>query len=231
MSAQPATSRRSSLWHTIGRQLKSPTGFAGRLTGSLMRIANDKPNRLAVDALRIGCRDTVLELGFGPGHAIEMMAARAPVGVVCGVDQSAVMLEQAERRNQTAIGEGRVFLYRAAFESLPFEDASFDKVLAVNVIYFWRDPLGVLREIRRVLRPRGCVSIYATDAATMRGWKFAGPETHRLYGADELSAILCEGGFDPQQTFVRSVHVAGRVNGLLATASASNKPVRLLANG
>ncbi|MDB5397347.1 MAG: hypothetical protein JWM91_4853 [Rhodospirillales bacterium] len=219
------------IWHTIGQQLKSPSGFAGRLTGSLMRIANDKPNRLAVDALRIGCRDNVLELGFGPGHAIEMMASRTPAGTICGLDQSAVMLEQAERRNQTAIEEGRVFLYRAAFESLPFAKACFDKILAVNVIYFWRDPLAVLREIRRVLRPGGCLSIYATDAATMRGWKFAGPETHRLYGADELSEILHGGGFDPNRIFVRNVHVARRVNGLLATVSASTKPMRLRANG
>jgi ubiquinone/menaquinone biosynthesis C-methylase UbiE len=219
------------IWHKIGRQFQSPRGFGGRLIGTLMRIVNEKPNRLAVDALHIGCRDAVLELGFGPGHAIEIMAARAPSGSISGVDQSPIMLEQAERKNQVAVQEGRVFLYRTAFEALPFANASFDKILAVNVIYFWRDAAAVLKEIHRVLRPNGCISIYATEAATMRRWKFAGPETHHLYEADELSGILQEGGFDSRQILVRSVRLAGRMRGLLATISVSGKPMRRLANG
>jgi ubiquinone/menaquinone biosynthesis C-methylase UbiE len=90
-------------------------------------LRTTKPNRLAVDALRTECRDNVLQLGFGHGHTID---SRTPAGTVCGSDQSAIMLEQAERRNQTAIEEGCVFLYRAAFESLPFANACFDKILA-----------------------------------------------------------------------------------------------------
>ncbi|MDB5395680.1 MAG: Methyltransferase type 11, partial [Rhodospirillales bacterium] len=189
------------------------------------------PNKLAVDALHIGCRDTVLELGFGPGHAIEMMASRAPAGTICGVDQSPIMLEQAERRNQVAIQEERVFLYRTAFDTPPFEKASFDKILAVNVIYFWRDAAAVVKEIRRVLSPGGRVSIYAREATTMRRWKFANSETHHLYEADALNEILHEAGFDSHRIFVRNIHVVGRVRGLLATISGSGKPMRLRTNG
>jgi SAM-dependent methyltransferase len=206
-------------WNWIGNQLQHPTGVAGRLVGRVMGFLNERPNRLAVDALRIGARDTVLELGFGPGRAIELMAARAPQGVIYGVDQSEIMLEQAKRRNRPAIREGRVLLYRAPFDHLPFVDQSIDKVLAVNVVYFWEDPVGVMKEIRRVLRPNGCVSIYATDAKTMRNWRFAGPETHRLFRAAELNDLLLLGGFDRNRVFVRSVQVTGRANGLLATVS------------
>ena len=209
-----------SIWHAVGQQLQRPTGLYGRLAGNLMGIVNEKPNRLAVDALRIGARDTVLELGFGPGRAIEIMASRAPNGVVYGVDQSTIMLEQAKRRNREAILEGRVCLYHAGFDNLPFADASIDKILAVNVIYFWRDTEAVVKEIRRVLRPDGCMSIYATDAATMRGWKFAGPETHRLFRAGELNEVLLQGGFDRHQISVKSVLMPGKIKGLLATVSA-----------
>jgi SAM-dependent methyltransferase len=212
------------IWHAIGRQLQNPTGLTGRVIGRAMCIANAKPNQLAVNALRIDPCDTVLELGFGPGHAINAMAVQAFAGTVYGIDQSPVMLRQACRRNRQAIREGRVVLYQTEFERLPFPDASIDKLLAVNVIYFWKDAPAVLSEIRRVLRPGGRVSIYATDASTMRHWKFAGPETHRLYGTTELSAVLQRAGFQRDRILVRTVCVYRRVPGLLATVTRSVHP-------
>ena len=109
-----------SIWHTIGRQLQNPSGFTGRFIGRVMSVANAKPNQLAINALRIDPCDTVLELGFGPGHAIDAMASQAFAGMVYGIDQSPVMLGQACRRNRRAIREGRVVLYQAGFEHLPF---------------------------------------------------------------------------------------------------------------
>jgi ubiquinone/menaquinone biosynthesis C-methylase UbiE len=208
-----------SIWHTIGRQLKNPSGLTGRVIGRAMSIANARPNQLAVNALRIDPCDTVLELGFGPGHAIHAMATQAFAGMVYGIDQSPVMLAQAYRRNRQAIREGRVVLSQAEFDRLPFPHSSIDKLLAVNVIYFWKDAPSTLSEIRRVLRPGGRVSIYATDATTMRYWKFAGPDTHRLYDAAELSAALQQAGFEKTRILVRTVRVHGRVPGLLATGT------------
>ncbi|KAB7739978.1 methyltransferase domain-containing protein [Parvibaculum sedimenti] len=204
------------MWHSIGRQLRNPTGMGGLLTGSLMRFVNETPNRLAIDALHIGSTDTVLELGFGPGHAIKLAAARTS-GLVYGVDQSRVMLEQARRRNRTAIREGRVVLHQGRFDLLPVGDASVDKILAVNVIYFWRDVQAIAKEVRRVLRPDGRVSIYATDASTMQKWKFASEDTHRLFAAADLSSTLREGGFDEDEIAVNEVRLTGGIQGLLAT--------------
>lgn len=206
-------------WHRVGRQLRNPSGLFGRLTGVLMRLVNATPNRLAVDALRIERGDVVLELGFGPGHAIALLAARAPDGFVYGIDQSPVMLEQAQVRNRRAIEAGRVYLYEATFERLPFEAASVDKILAVNVVYFWHDAVAVLAEIRRVLRPGGRIVIYATDAASMHRWKFAGPDTHRLFTAGDLSALLEQGGFMPEHAAVSNVRIASGIDGLIATVS------------
>jgi ubiquinone/menaquinone biosynthesis C-methylase UbiE len=208
-----------SIWHTIGRQLQNPTGLTGRVIGRAMSIANARPNEIAVNALHIDPCDTVLELGFGPGHAINAMTAQAFAGMVYGIDQSPVMLAQARRRNRQAIREGRVILAQAEFDRLPFPDFSIDKLLAVNVIYFWKDAPTMLSEVRRVLRPGGRVSIYATDATTMRHWKFAGPDTHRLYGAAELAAALQQAGFEKHLILVRNVRVHRRVPGLLATVT------------
>jgi ubiquinone/menaquinone biosynthesis C-methylase UbiE len=207
----------SSLWHAIGGQLRNPSGFAGRVIGLMMRIVNIEPNKLAVASLLIEPTDTVLELGFGPGHAVQLMVREAFAGRVLGIDHSPIMVEQAGNRNRAAIHDGRVVLYQAPFTRLPFGDSVIDKILAVNVIYFWQDVPAVIKEMCRVLRPGGRVSIYATDKSTMHRWKFAGPQTHHLFDAAELSAALQQMGSDLDRILVRKVRLFGRVQGLLVT--------------
>src|SRR5579862_8961095 len=109
-----------SLSHAFGRQLREPAGWRGRMLGVLMRQLNSQCNRLAVEALAVGPSDTVLELGFGPGHALSLLARRAPHGRVYGIERSAVMLKQAIARNRSAVREGRVVLQHGSFETLPF---------------------------------------------------------------------------------------------------------------
>ncbi len=209
----------SGAWHVIGQQLRSPQGLGGWLAGVLMRIVNDGPNRRAVKALDIGPGDQLLELGCGPGHALALMATEALGGTVYGLDRSLVMLEQALQRNRRAIAAGRVRLGTGSFERLEFPTGSLDGVLAVNVAYFWDDAGRVTREIHRILRPGGRISIYVTDASAMRRWPFAGPATHRLIDAQALERMLLEGGFEPGQVSVRSIMLTGGVAGLIAVAT------------
>lgn len=188
----------------------------GRLIGRLMAIANRVPNDLAIDALHLQPGDVSLDAGCGPGRAIALMAARMPMGRVYGIDQSSVMIEQARFANRASVEAGRVVLGHADFQALPFPDGSFDKVLASNVIYFWTDPHAALREIMRVLKPGGRLVVYATDSASMRGWKFAGPETHRVYDGAGLSELLMKGLPPGTAVDVRSIQVTRRIRGLLA---------------
>ena len=74
----------SDIWSAIGHQLKCPAGPPGRVAGRIMSVVNKQPNHLAIRALSLQPRDTVLELGFGPGGAIKSMAALVPQGLVLG---------------------------------------------------------------------------------------------------------------------------------------------------
>jgi SAM-dependent methyltransferase len=140
------------------------------------------------------------------------------------------MIEQAAKRNRIAIREGRVVLHQTRFNRLPFQDSTIDKILAVNVIHFWEDLPAVLKEIRRVLRPGGLVSLYATDKATMHCWKFAGPETHRLYDAADLHRALQQAGIDVGLIRIRKVRIIGRVQGLIATFTSASMTGRITVN-
>jgi trans-aconitate methyltransferase len=127
----------SKLWKAIGGQLHHPNGIAGRLAGHAMAWANRQPNRTAIDALKMAPADTVLELGPGPGRSIGILESMVPHGRVLGIDHSRAMLDQAARYNRRAIRMGRVKLRQGRFDALPWDSDTVDKILAVNVIYFF----------------------------------------------------------------------------------------------
>ncbi|BDV37046.1 class I SAM-dependent methyltransferase [Methylocystis bryophila] len=207
------------LWRAVGRQFRRPAGLGGRLMGHVMEWINRAPNREAIAALAIAPADVIVEIGYGPGCAIEALAASAPRGRVYGMDPSPAMLASASRRNREAVASGRVNLSQGDICDLRLAPESVDKILAVNVVYFLDEDGGELKEARRLLKPGGRIALYATDQSVMRRWKFAGPETHRLYGREELFELLLRAGFDPGDIAIRQVDVAFGVTGLVATAT------------
>lgn len=202
----------------LARQLSNPTGFAGRLVGRMMKVANREPTRIAVEALAIQGGENVLDLGCGPGQAAALMLPLARPGTVTGIDQSTTMIAQAKRDNRRAVAAGHMAFRVASFEALPFDAACFGAVLASNVMYFWHDPSLVISEIRRILRDDGRLSIYLTSADSMQNWGFAEAGTHRLFSAEEVKAALIDGGFAEVDVCVRSVPIGKGVTGIVATA-------------
>lgn len=206
------------LWHEIGRQLARPTGALGLLTGFLMARVNRAPYRLALDALSPSRQDEVLEIGFGPGDGLAELTRRVGRGSVFGLDGSPQMLRRAARRNRRAVASGHLILARGDFSHLPWSAARFDRVLAVNVAYFFDAEGRAASEIHRVLRPGGRAVLYVTDRETMRSWPFAGPDTHTTYDAEDLRGLLLRGGFASDAIEIRQVTLPLNVKGLVAIA-------------
>ena len=114
-----------------------------------------------IERILAGARGAMvlLEIGFGPGIAIQEFARRATNGLVVGVDHSEVMVQQARKRNAAAVRAGRVDLRLGSAEALPRFDAPFDKILAVNSLLFWDDPVARLKELHDRLRQGGQIAI------------------------------------------------------------------------
>jgi ubiquinone/menaquinone biosynthesis C-methylase UbiE len=50
-------------------------------------------------------------------------------------------------------------LRQGSVDRLPFADATFDKALAINSMQVWPDAVAGLRELCRVLKPRGRIAL------------------------------------------------------------------------
>jgi len=122
----------SVLRRVLMRMLGRPRGVLGKLGGIIMARMNADCGAWVTELLEIGSRDSVLEVGFGPGVVIQRLSKLVPAGHVAGVDQSHEMVEQTRARNAAAIQSGHVDLRRGFVERLPFENDTFDRALAIN---------------------------------------------------------------------------------------------------
>ena len=144
---------------SFNSQFAHPEGLLGRFVGMILALKNRERNAWAISLLDIQPTDQVLEIGFGPGQAIEEVAKLTPNGLVAGIDLSDTMVKQASKRNSALIRAGRVRLRQGAESPLPYEDNKFNKVFAVNSMQFWSNPIVGLQEVKRVLKPGGRIVI------------------------------------------------------------------------
>jgi len=157
----------STLKRYLISQFGRPRGPVGWLAGRIMaaRGSNRLRNRWTVDLMDLQPAHRVLELGYGPGLALAEVCARLPGGAVVGLDHSPEMHRMAAARNRAAAASGLLTLRTGSAEAPEtFEDPTlagpFDRIFAVNVAMFWRDPVAVLRRLAGLLAAGG--DIYLT---------------------------------------------------------------------
>jgi 2-polyprenyl-3-methyl-5-hydroxy-6-metoxy-1,4-benzoquinol methylase len=94
---------------------------------------------------------TLLDIGCGDGALASALARRG--AIVTGLDADSVMIAAARRRAK--IEGTQLHHVEGQAERLPFNDASFDLVVAVTVLCFVRDAERAFMEMARVLKPGG----------------------------------------------------------------------------
>jgi ubiquinone/menaquinone biosynthesis C-methylase UbiE len=147
----------------LDKQYPRPQGIMGYLAGELMVRQHETETVWTVSVADVQPADSVLEIGFGAGKAIALLAEKTPGGSVAGVDLSATMVKRARTRNARAVRARRVLLQQGDAVQLPFADQQFDKVISIHSLYFWPEPSAVFAEIFRVLQPDGmCVVTFST---------------------------------------------------------------------
>src|SRR5262249_61164420 len=121
----------SSARRNASSQWACPKGRLGRILGRPMAIKNARMNKVAVEMLDVQPDDQALEIGFGHGRTIRMIAERARAGFVAGIDLSEVMVRQAAKYNLDLIVPGRVEICQGSGADLPYRCGRFRKSLAL----------------------------------------------------------------------------------------------------
>jgi SAM-dependent methyltransferase len=145
--------------------------------------------RLVTDLLlRTGARGRILDLGCGTGGVLTHLGQ---FGAALGLDPAPEAAHYCRRRRvPMVVGSGL---------ELPFAAASFDAVLALDVIEHVPDDVALLREAWRVLRPGGVLLV--TVPALPWLWSSHDDVNHhfRRYTMRTLDASLRAGGFRPRK--------------------------------
>ncbi len=145
-----------------------------------------------------------LDAGCGIGLQCLLLAeAVGPGGHVTGLDISAEMLKRGGEIVKEAGLSERISFQEGDVHSLPFEDNTFDWVWSVDCVgYSPMDPLPLLKEMTRAVKPGGIVAIAAWSSEELLPGH---PRLEARLGATSAGMAPFIQGKQPESHFLRAL--------------------------
>ena len=141
-------------------------GYGTREQERLVEQAEHWRQRLIVTGTSLEPGTRLLELGCGVGAVLAVLGQEFRDVQLSGLDIEPKQLEYARGHLRRAGVDAT--LQEGDATAVPFDDGSFDHVWMMWFLEHVPDPLGVLREARRVLVPGGAVTAIEVDYSTAR---------------------------------------------------------------
>ena len=129
-----------------------PKGRMGRAMLKFMNLCHAPLTNWGLNLVDIQGGWTMLDIGCGGGATLKRLLKRSKDAQVYGIDISDESVAKARKVNR-ALLDKQVFIQQGSAVKLPYEDAKFDLVTAVETVYFWPNLPNCLQEVRRVLKP------------------------------------------------------------------------------
>ncbi|MBQ8148799.1 MAG: class I SAM-dependent methyltransferase [Lachnospiraceae bacterium] len=177
----------------IGAQFGNPNGFVGSCCCLLMNIINHRMYKQILSNIHVQENSKILDIGYGNGYLLKQLYKRYRPELF-GIDISEDMKLAATARNKQAVAAGKCHLSIGDCCDLSYDNDSFDAITSINTVYFWRDTLQGLREIKRCLKTGGTFYnvVYTKEwlqslAYTQKGFA--------LFEKEDLIALGKEAGF------------------------------------
>jgi len=179
----------------IARQFKKPSVLFGKFASNIMVRNNQKNYDKLITDLDVKLHDKLLEIGYGPGIGIQMLANLCSTCTIHGIDFSKLMYKRATKYNKTFIDSGKVRLYYGDFLKTLVLDNDYDKVFCLNVIYFWDELKTPFEKVLSLLKKGGDFHIYMAEKTTLI--KMKAPDTvFNKYSIEEVAQALKSAGFE-----------------------------------
>lgn len=150
---------------------------------------------------------TVLEVGCGPGVLACHLAARGHN--VTGIDLSDSMIQRAKQLS--AQQKLAVKFQRADARETGLPGASFDTILGASIVNVVKDPLFIIKEAWRLLKPHGCVSfLFPTKTMTSRDiYRYATKNNYSAFSTAVLMTWASKARKMQPQSLTESLNLAG----------------------
>jgi SAM-dependent methyltransferase len=139
-----------------------------------------------LDRLGLSRGRRALDAGCGSGRTLDALPGYA---AVAGVDAAPAAVRLARARGHADVHVGRV-------EALPFDPASFDLVLCLDVLEHIPDDGSALRELRRVTEPGGHLVVTAPAYPALWSQHDVRNEHVRRYRRRDLLSVARGAGWD-----------------------------------
>jgi ubiquinone/menaquinone biosynthesis C-methylase UbiE len=128
-----------------------------------IKIINDYLDRLPLTSIQ-----RILDLGCGTGVAARAIARRTDFrGRILGIDISPTLVEVARRLSEDEGIAERTDYRVGDTRCLDLTDATFDAIIAHTLVSHVGDPLAVLTEVTRIVRPDGWAVIFDGDYTSL----------------------------------------------------------------
>ncbi|MFZ3228768.1 MAG: methyltransferase domain-containing protein [Pseudobdellovibrio sp.] len=101
--------------------------------------------------------DTVLEVGSGVGAQTQILLERFPQLKISCVDASSTQVDRAKKTLKDKILSGQVNIQVGDAMDLQFDDDMFDGAFVCWLLEHVQNPIGILKEIKRVLKANGTI--------------------------------------------------------------------------
>jgi ubiquinone/menaquinone biosynthesis C-methylase UbiE len=159
------------------RIIETNEGIQDKLTAEVFdsfgKVMRDKGWNNVESILKAGItKGNALEIGPGPGYVGLEWLKRCPDSNLTGCEISREMIRLAEKNARNYGFESRVNYVEGNCLQMPLPNGSFDAVFSNGSLHEWEDPIKVLNEIARVLKPGGlfCVTDMRRDVNPLVKW-------------------------------------------------------------
>lgn len=147
----------------IAAQFKKPSGLFGLLSAAIMIKGNRVKYKKLIKEMDLQPGYKVLEIGYGPGIGINMIAEAYPLCTIHGIDFSRLMYKKASKYNKKHFNNKTVLLQYGDFLETPIMSTDYDTLFCLNVIYFWNVLQEPFKKALSLLKTGGAFHIYMPD--------------------------------------------------------------------
>ena len=171
-------------------QYKTPTNFKSR-SNLHAKYASQNWQLWLAQRIDIPDHSDVVDIGCGTGGFWRAAVDTYPESLsLTLLDSAEAMLDEAVKSVTSAGHYRAVRGVLANAMQLPFEGGRFDALCAMHMLYHLPDPAQALGEMRRVLRPGGCIAITTSGRDNLRALHALSAQVFGGAGVDPAAATF-----------------------------------------